>query len=453
MNIRRYIFDLVRGAERSWQYSKERSVLYGVLAVALMPTAFLVERSVTEPAFDTAVFRLFPTLVAVPLLFYRALPQFSRVLFPFYWALALMIVFPFNYTTVLIQNAARSAGELHPIWLWEFLFSLFVLVQFTSHTKLCVFLFSTGAIFGVLSLIWVENPNWDSIYENVVLIIPVILTTFVILLVSNRHLFKAQEEKLLALRYLGSNIAHELRTPLATIRNLSTGTNKLLPILVEVYRKKSTTDAIKTELRDSQLDALDSALTTIRDEVDHSNAIIDVLVLNTLDRPIISLVIDEVPAAEVLQFCLDEFPFNNQLERSLAVLEVRQDFVAFAPVVLFKHIVFNLLKNAVRHVQKVSAPSIRIIVDGANHSISVINNGPEISRSQKKNIFQQFYTTVPIGEGNGIGLSFCKLAMESFDGKISVESSRRKGTCFKLSFAKKKPKLLPRIADVPELYW
>jgi len=229
-----HLSDLIFGCQRSWQYSKENHLLYGLLAITLFPTAFLVERSLTEPAFDTAVFRIILSTLSLPVIIYPFLPQTFRAWFPIYWILALTIVFPFNYSTVLILNAALAEEPLHSIWMFEVLFSMFVLVQFTSHTKLCVVMFTIGLLGGLSSLAWVSNPNWESLYENVFLPAPVYLTTFVILLVSNRHIFKAQEEKLIALQFMGSNIAHELRTPLATIRNSATGTKNLIPKLVEV---------------------------------------------------------------------------------------------------------------------------------------------------------------------------------------------------------------------------
>lgn len=453
MHLYSHISDLIQGAERSWQYSKDNSVLYGALGVTLIPTAFIVEESLTKPSFETTTFRFFIALFAVPLLLYNKLPQWIGVLFPYYWILTLLMVFPFSYSVSLIQNAALSEGQIHPIWLWEYLFSMFVLVQFTSHTKLCAVIFVVGNLLGSLTLSFVDIPNWKSIYQNVVLVVPVLLTTLVILLVSNRHIFKAQEQKLIALRYLGNNIAHELRTPLATIRNISTGTGRLLPDLVEAYDRQRPIYPELSKLRPSQIDSLRSSLVSITDQLDHSSAIIDLLLLNTLERPIISLEIDEVPAEEIVRNCVKDFPFGNEFERSLVTIDVRWNFTAFGPRILLRHIIFNLLKNAVRHVQKVEHPRIAFTIDGADKSITISNNGPLITSRHQKAVFQRFFTTVRIGEGNGIGLSFCKIAMESIAGKISLTSNRKSGTSFKLTFAPRKPKLMPRIAETPDVNW
>lgn len=448
-----YISDLLFGAQRSWQYSKENHLLYGSLALVLVPTAFLVERSLTVPTFDTAFFRLLPTAFAIPILIFPLLPQWLRVWFPVYWMIVLIVVFPFTYSTVLVLNAASAQGPLHPIWMFEFLFSLFILVQITSHTKLCITMLVVGSFAGLATLVTVENPNWSSLYENVLLPAPVFITTFIVLLVSNRHVFKAQEEKLIALQFMGSNIAHELRTPLATIRNTSTGTDNLLPKLIDVYRNAKSQGAEVSPIRQSQLSTLNEALTIIADEVDHANCIIDILLLNTLDSPSIALEINSTSAKEVVENAIKEFPFNNSLERRLVEFECPSDFVLHAPAKLAKHVIFNVLKNAVQHVQKVSKPRIRLVVDGGFRSITVTDNGPGIAKSEVKKIFERFYTTANIGDGNGIGLSFCKIAMDSIDGTITCTSSAKSGTSFVMTFPKNPPKLLPRIAKTPDLNW
>lgn len=441
------------GSQRSWQYSKDNYLLYGLLTITLVPTAFLIERSLTTPDFDTAVFRIVPALFGIPILLFPLFPQWIRVWFPIYWAIALMVVFPFTYSSVFILNAAYAAGSIHPIWMFEFLFSLFVLVQFTSHTKLCVVLFLVGGVGGISTLFWVNDPNWNSLYENVLLPTPVVLITFLVLLISNRHVFKAQEEKLIALQFMGSNIAHELRTPLATIRNTSTGTYNLLPKLIDVYLTARSQGAEVSPIRQSQLSTLNDALTIIADEVDHANCIIDILLLNTLDRPSIALEIHSISAKELVDNAVKEFPFNNSLERGLVDVQCNSDFTLHAPAKLAKHIIFNVLKNAVQHVQKVSTPRIVVLVDGVNRSISITDNGPGIARSEVKKIFERFYTTARIGDGNGIGLSFCKIAMESIDGTIICTSSVKSGTSFIMTFPETPPKLLPRIAKTPDLNW
>jgi two-component system NtrC family sensor kinase len=57
-----------------------------------------------------------------------------------------------------------------------------------------------------------------------------------------------------------------------------------------------------------------------------------------------------------------------------------------------------------------------------------------MSEEVKKHLFEPFYTTKPIGEGTGLGLSVCHGILKSHGGKIEVESAPQSGTTFTLVF-------------------
>ena len=49
-------------------------------------------------------------------------------------------------------------------------------------------------------------------------------------------------------------------------------------------------------------------------------------------------------------------------------------------------------------------------------------------------IFDQFFTTKAVGKGTGLGLALCNQIVESFDGRIEVDSTPGVGTTFRLVF-------------------
>ena len=77
--------------------------------------------------------------------------------------------------------------------------------------------------------------------------------------------------------------------------------------------------------------------------------------------------------------------------------------------------------------------------------LSVRDYGPGISQEKLRKIFDPFYSTKAGPDetgkgGTGVGLSTCKNIIEAHGGKIRVESSLGKGTCFTLMFPMEKPK-------------
>lgn len=62
--------------------------------------------------------------------------------------------------------------------------------------------------------------------------------------------------------------------------------------------------------------------------------------------------------------------------------------------------------------------------------ISVKDNGIGISPENLKKVFAPFFTTKPVGQGTGLGLSVCYGIVDSMGGLMEVESERGVGTTF-----------------------
>ena len=105
---------------------------------------------------------------------------------------------------------------------------------------------------------------------------------------------------------------------------------------------------------------------------------------------------------------------------------------------LVVHILFNLLKNSLYHIQQSGKGDILVELQIENNAsvIKVHDTGPGIPRGRKKHIFDRFYTTTDEGLGTGIGLSFCKMVMESLGGSITCDSVEGEYTTFSLYFPK-----------------
>jgi signal transduction histidine kinase len=62
--------------------------------------------------------------------------------------------------------------------------------------------------------------------------------------------------------------------------------------------------------------------------------------------------------------------------------------------------------------------------------VDVEDSGPGIPAERLGRIFEPFYSTKPPGEGTGLGLAICLGILESYGGKISVQSESGKGARF-----------------------
>jgi two-component system phosphate regulon sensor histidine kinase PhoR len=98
------------------------------------------------------------------------------------------------------------------------------------------------------------------------------------------------------------------------------------------------------------------------------------------------------------------------------------------------NVLFNLLDNANKYTQDVPEIIVRTEDSFSGILISVKDNGPGISKSNQKKIFDKLYR-IPTGnihnvKGFGLGLSYVKNIVEQHDGKITLESELNKGTKF-----------------------
>ena len=117
-----------------------------------------------------------------------------------------------------------------------------------------------------------------------------------------------------------------------------------------------------------------------------------------------------------------------------------------------QQVLMNLLINARQAMSEGGQLVIKLKENLQNNTVdlSVRDYGPGISQEKLRKIFDPFYSTKAGPDetgkgGTGVGLSTCKNIIEAHGGKIRVESSLGKGTCFTLMFPMEKPKAAVQI--------
>lgn len=95
-------------------------------------------------------------------------------------------------------------------------------------------------------------------------------------------------------------------------------------------------------------------------------------------------------------------------------------------------VIMNLLINAVDAGEGRVTPKLRIVVSTNQRDgevvIAVADNGVGMSAATQSRVFEEFFTTKPVGKGSGIGLAVSKSLIESAGGHIEIESHLHVGT-------------------------
>jgi two-component system, NtrC family, sensor kinase len=126
---------------------------------------------------------------------------------------------------------------------------------------------------------------------------------------------------------------------------------------------------------------------------------------------------------------------------SVSGIALKEEVANNTPVVhvdasQLNQVLINLLNNAIDAiVEKHGAEGGELTVSAGPDmdgkvSISVNDNGSGISPEDLKKIFTPFFTTKPVGQGTGLGLSVCLGIIDSMGGTMEVSSEKGVGTTF-----------------------
>ncbi len=101
---------------------------------------------------------------------------------------------------------------------------------------------------------------------------------------------------------------------------------------------------------------------------------------------------------------------------------------------LLKRVFANLLQNAVTHAGVAVTVRINARRDADGIRFTVADDGPGIPPEYHELIFRKFETGrtrgAPRVRSSGLGLAFCKLAVDAHGGRIWVQSEEGKGSQF-----------------------
>lgn len=92
----------------------------------------------------------------------------------------------------------------------------------------------------------------------------------------------------------------------------------------------------------------------------------------------------------------------------------------------------NILDNACYAIGDTGKIYIRLQKTEKDVIIEIEDTGSGMNKEQLEKIFEPFYTTKPVGEGTGLGMSISYKVIQNHNGTISVDSEEGKGTKFKI---------------------
>lgn len=241
------------------------------------------------------------------------------------------------------------------------------------------------------------------------------------------------EGRVAALREALGFLAHELNTPLATVRGLvSTVAGRQLA---------AGPDDVPGVARFSEdhPGEIVAALERAERRALYCQSLVSTFVQSARDAyP--GAVPQSVSASNLVGALLDEFPFEDN-ERATVTSEVRHDFHLPGRRDLLYLVLCTLAKNALLALRGQPGARLRIEVDcdpsalpGRRAWMQFRDNGPGIPSDVLAKLTREPVTTRGESGGNGMGLMFCHRVMQALNGSIDIQSVPGQGTAVTLYF-------------------
>jgi len=208
-------------------------------------------------------------------------------------------------------------------------------------------------------------------------------------------------ERMAAAGRIAAMVAHDLRTPLQTIRSA-----------VHLIRNQR-------ELTDEMLDLIDTS-------VNRASNMIEEFRSQTRDTP---LKREPVLLSNLVKMCADEAIIPRSINLEIVIDDYEPRILADPSKI--RRVLDNMVSNAVDAMPDTGKLCIEMYHTEKQVTIQVSDTGIGISKDNMENLFKPFHTTKDTGLG--LGLPFCKRTVEAHGGVITCESKLGIGTTFKIT--------------------
>ena len=211
-----------------------------------------------------------------------------------------------------------------------------------------------------------------------------------------------------------SNVSHELKTPLTSMKVLADSLNGQEDVPIELYKE---------------------FMQDIGDEIDRENKIInDLLSLVKLDKSSADLNIQSMNINDLLEQIMKRLrPIAKKADVEL-VLESFRPVTAEVDEVKISLALTNLIENAIKYNRPEGWVHVSLNADHQHFYVKVEDSGIGIPEESQSHIFERFYRvdkshSREIG-GTGLGLAITRNVVILHRGAIKVHSVEGEGTTF-----------------------
>lgn len=255
-----------------------------------------------------------------------------------------------------------------------------------------------------------------------------------------------RQERLASLGLLSAGIAHEIKNPLNFVINFSNMASELVDDFSEILQGPIANGQPLSEAEHKDLDYIVTNLKDFMKEIkingERAVDIIQGILLVSRGKE------DEFVASDVCRIVKEYVWLSFHAMRASYPgfnVTIREQYQEVLPMIMvipqdLSRAVLNVMSNACYTVWRKSQsaeedykPCIDIAVRMEDQVlyITVSDNGEGMTDEVKERLFENFFTTKPVGEGTGLGMSITRDIIEKkLGGKVTFTSTEGKGSTF-----------------------
>lgn len=219
----------------------------------------------------------------------------------------------------------------------------------------------------------------------------------------------AMAGKMSALGEMASGIAHEINNPLNVINFRAGQVKNALKLgnADAAIVQKVTENADNIEKNVGRIQAIVKGLQAFARKGDQ----------DPYEKVGVTFLINEA-----LELSQDRFKYKGI---DLKVNRPAKDIMVECRPTQLLQVMANLLNNAFDAISEYKERWVQIDVQDLGHAIEIwiTDSGKGIPEEVAKKMFQQFYTTKPVGKGTGLGLSISKSILETHRGILKIDNT------------------------------
>jgi two-component system CAI-1 autoinducer sensor kinase/phosphatase CqsS len=397
-----------------------------------MPLYYLIWTTWFPQKFESSELRILGVVLCLPALLFprRIKGNWLRA----YEFISVTYVMPFFFSFMFLMNQGSA------VWGESLLVALIALFHFDWLFALASC--ASGALAACLLYAAMTDSsvfvNGISAFPHALEQAPIYVFTIVIVSVTKVGRRVLAREKLAGMAQAMAMVAHELRTPLISIAANVRG----------IERAGTSTEPQA---------GVPAALLRIQFEVRHMNQLVDLFLLSAAALNQQLAPTERLSMSDIVHAVIERYPFATEEQRRQVTVVVRAEFGFLGRQELGVVVLLNLLRNALKALQRAGRGKVRIVVDGCRKHprLLVMDSGCGIPARQLPYIFERFYSYPP-NTGSGIGLALCKDILHAWHGRIRCRSREHAYTVFSLEFPARRratdavaPPLAPAAAASP----